>query len=190
MPMYRSCTTQKTADQQRALSETLLRLCQHQPYGSVTVCHLCEAAGFSRKVFYRLFDGKEDVLVFLIDRALTGYIPLPCISQWEGHAAKGLVSLCAYWRGQKPLLDLLAREGRMGLLVERSVQQNLAPGSDALKWLDADASPYREEILVYYLSGLLGLLIRWYQTGFARSDAELSALMYTLLTHTPVLLPR
>lgn len=188
--MYRRRTTQKTADQQRALSETLLRLCQHQPYGSVTVCHLCEAAGFSRKIFYRLFDGKEDVLVFLIDRALTGYIPLPYISHWEGHAAKGLVSLCAYWRRQKPLLDLLAREGRMGLLVERSVQQNLAPGSDALKWLDADASPYREEILVYYLSGLLGLLIRWYQTGFARSDAELSALMYTLLTHTPVPLPR
>lgn len=188
--MYRRRTTKKTADQQRALSETLLRLCQHQPYGSVTVCHLCEAAGFSRKIFYRLFDGKEDVLVFLIDRALTGYIPLPYISHWEGHAAKGLVSLCAYWRRQKPLLDLLAREGRMGLLVERSVQQNLAPGSDALKWLDADASPYREEILVYYLSGLLGLLIRWYQTGFARSDAELSALLYALLTHTPVPLPR
>lgn len=188
--MYRSCTTQKTADQQRALSEALLRLCQHQPYGSVTVCHLCEAAGFSRKIFYRLFDGKEDVLVFLIDRALTGYIPLPYISHWEGHAAKGLVSLCAYWRRQKPLLDLLAREGRMGLLIERSVQQNLAPGSDALKWLDADASPYREEILVYYLSRLMGLLIRWYKTGFARSDAELSALLYALLTHTPVLLPR
>lgn len=78
----------------------------------------------------------------------------------------------------------------MGLLVERSVQQNLAADADALKWLDADASPYREEILVYYLSGLLGLPIRWYQTGFARSDAELSALMYTLLTHTPVPLPR
>lgn len=130
------------------------------------------------------------MLVFLIDRALTGYVPLPCISQWEGHAATGLSSLCAYWRGQKPLLDFLSREGRMGLLVERSVQQNLAADADALKWLDADASPYREEILVYYLSGLLGLPIRWYQTGFARSDAELSALMYTLLTHTPVPLPR
>lgn len=190
MPMYRSCTTQKTADQQRALSETLLRLCQHQPYGSVTVCHLCEAAGFSRKVFYRLFDGKEDVLVFLIDRALTGYIPLPCISQWEGHSAKGLASFCAYWRGQKPLLDFLSRESRMPLLIERSLEQILAADADTLKWLGADASPCREEILVYYLSGLMGLLIRWYQIGFARSDAELSALLYALLTHTPVPLPR
>ena len=54
--MYKRCTTEKAALQQRKLEECLLSVMQDKPYSEITVSSLCEQTDLSRKTFYRLFE--------------------------------------------------------------------------------------------------------------------------------------
>ena len=67
--MYRKCTTEKAALQQRRFQHALLQAMQQLPYPEITVTALCSQTGLSRKTFYRLFENKDDVLNALIDQA-------------------------------------------------------------------------------------------------------------------------
>ena len=60
--MYTLCATEKTAMQQRQFEEAFIELLREYPYDTITISQLCRYAGLSRKIFYRLFERKSDVL--------------------------------------------------------------------------------------------------------------------------------
>ena len=96
--MYKRCTTEKAALQQRKLEECLLSVMQDKPYSEITVSSLCEQTDLSRKTFYRLFESKQDVLDSLIDRTLREYIrfSLPQ-NQLAPDVSPELQSFYYYW---------------------------------------------------------------------------------------------
>ena len=65
--MYRQCTTEKTAMQQKIFHDALYQALSEQPYSEISITQLCHQTGLSRNIFYRLFDCKDDVLYVLID---------------------------------------------------------------------------------------------------------------------------
>ena len=71
--MYKLCVTEKSAKNQVQLEEAFLRLALQRNYDDITISDICREAGLSRKVYYRLFEGKNDVLYALIDHALGGF---------------------------------------------------------------------------------------------------------------------
>lgn len=71
--MYKRCTTERAAQQQRRIEECLLNEMHKRDYRDITVSSLCEQAELSRKTFYRLFGSKDDVLQALIDHTLMDY---------------------------------------------------------------------------------------------------------------------
>ena len=68
--MYTLCSTEKTAQQQAVFEKTFLQMLLERNYDDITVSDLCRRAGLSRKIFYRLFERKADVLYSLIDHTL------------------------------------------------------------------------------------------------------------------------
>ena len=60
--MYTLCTTEKTAQQQLQFEQTFLQMLLEMYYDDVTISELCRRSGLSRKIFYRLFEKKADVL--------------------------------------------------------------------------------------------------------------------------------
>ena len=70
--MYTMCITEKTAEQQKIFEQTFLQMLLENDYDSITISDLCRRAGLSRKIFYRLFEKKADVLLSMIERILKG----------------------------------------------------------------------------------------------------------------------
>ena len=68
--MYTLCTTEKTAQQQHQFEQTFLQMLLESHYDEITISDLCRRAGLTRKMFYRLYEKKTDVLYSLIDRTL------------------------------------------------------------------------------------------------------------------------
>lgn len=113
--MYKLCITEKSAKNQFVLEQAFLRLALQYNYDDISISDICREAGLSRKVYYRLFENKNDVLYALIDHALGGF------EAYEPEK-EPLYRFFTYWKGQKPLLDALDRSQCNALLMDRVVR--------------------------------------------------------------------
>ena len=103
--MYKCCTTEHAARQQRIFEDCLMELLQSKPYSEITISALCERAGYSRYTFYRLYDGKDDVLNASVDKVLLNWLK----QNWGKPAVPSELfeancRFFSYWLGQTPLL--------------------------------------------------------------------------------------
>ncbi|MDO4651055.1 MAG: TetR/AcrR family transcriptional regulator, partial [Eubacteriales bacterium] len=63
------CGSNKTAlMSQKAISEAFLSLLQEKDFSSISVSELCKCAGISRQTFYSLFQSKEDVICYELQK--------------------------------------------------------------------------------------------------------------------------
>lgn len=185
--MYRHCTTEKTAAQQRLFERTLLETTKEQPYQDISVSQLCQLSGLSRKTFYRLFENKEDVLVALIDHTIMEYEYFDGPSDSIGRdILNEPMNFFAFWRCHKTLLDILNETNKTALLLERTVDHILREQREVRAHFGVDQEPYAEDALLFYISGMMSLVIRWYQSGFARPESEMADLLNRLLYAPPV----
>lgn len=51
---------------QEELAAALIALMREEPYGKITITMICQRAQVSRQTFYQMFDGKDDVVRFVI----------------------------------------------------------------------------------------------------------------------------
>ena len=180
--MYRQCTTEKTSQQQRIFEECLLRKMLAQPYHEITITALCEETGLSRRVFYRLFDRKEDVLDALIDHTLTDYITyMPSSDVSEG----GMHRFLAYWKDQHELLEALIRSDLYMHLWEHAIRHILREDLDVQTVFSPDTTNYARDLLIFYISGLFVLILDWHAEGYTRTIDEMSALLMHIMTTSP-----
>ena len=188
--MYKRCTTEKGAAQQQILQKTLLSMMKEIPYDDISVRGLCQAADISRKTFYRLFSGKEDVLFALIDNTCLNYVQfVPDRDALDPGRSRELQALFLYWKQQSALLDALRSCKRRGLLVERATEYVLHDDFRTLSILGASENRYSREITLFFISGIISLILDWHEGGFDRSVPEMAELMQLLMTSPPVRVP-
>lgn len=181
--MYHLCTSEKATAQQRRLCSSFLSLLLKYPYDDITISHLCQEAGLSRNVFYRLFDKKADVLYALVDQAILdsqSYIPKSSVGPG------GLHKFLAYWKDQKPLLDALARNQINSLLTERVILHVMQEEPDIVHSFMGELANSPREFLLFYISGLFSLVHNWHRQDYAMSIDEMAALLMTILVTPPV----
>lgn len=181
--MYTRCTTENAAAKQRLFQDTLLSQLKHQAYEEITVTQLCELTKLSRKVFYRLFDCKDDVLCALIDTTLRDF---HFYKSREDTLEGELRRVFSYWLEQAPLLDALARNRQTALLMERNLMYISPEDPETIHAIQAAGLPYQEETLLFFLSGISGLLIYWHHTGYRRSVEDMAKIAAELLTRPPI----
>ena len=182
--MYKRCTTEKAALQQRKLEECLLSVMQDKPYSEITVSSLCEHTDLSRKTFYRLFESKQDVLDSLIDRTLREYIrfSLPQ-NQLAPDVSPELQGFYYYWLERRGLLDVLSKNGISTMLYERSIQHTLQEETDVLQQLGVMPTLQgNEEALRFFLSGILTLVVGWHHGGYQKSPVQMAVITEKLLS--------
>ena len=156
--MYTLCNTEKTALQQRLFEQTFLQMLLEDDYDNITISDLCRKAGLSRKIFYRLFDKKADILYSLIDNTLleaSSYIPDDSVGPGELHR------FFAFWQSQKDLLDMLAKHQKSHMLTDRAIGM---------------------ETILFYVSGIFSLVLVWHQSDYLHSIDEMSNLLMDLLS--------
>lgn len=174
--MYRKCATEISVQHQRQVAESLLALMQKMPYEDITVTQLCQTAGVSRRVFYHLFSNKLGALHALVDHKILD------IESCKSEIADDTLRFFIYWKDQKNFLDALAENGLSGLLLERMINKVLEEDYDILDWLRHNGwADNSKEVIIFGLSGLVGLVYSWYYSGFQQEPEELAVLVEKLL---------
>ena len=177
--MYRKCATEISAQHQKQVTECLLELMQKTPYEDITVTQLCEASGVSRRIFYHLFNNKNGALYALVDHTILG------IERYRPDMAQEPLRSFLYWKEEKKLLDALQKNRMNGLLLERMTESVMNEGFDIRYWLKLRGWEQEKDIVIFCLSGFMGLIYRWYYSGFRESPEEMAALLEKLMT-TPL----
>ena len=181
--MYTMCSTEKTAQQQLKFEETFLQMLLEMYYDDVTISELCRRAGLSRKIFYRLFEKKADVLYSMLDRAL---LESDCYTPEGSGNYTELYRFLAYWQQKKDLLDALLKDHTSSVLTDRAIliaKNHLSSPVRSFGPKEIQGCP---EAIVFYLSGIFSTLLIWHEHGFNQSIEELEKLMLTILT-TPAM---
>ena len=170
--MYRKCATEISTEHQQQIIRILLELMKTVPFEDITVTQLCRTAGVSRRVFYHLFSSKLGALHALVDHKILD------VSLFSGDTAQ----FFRYWKDQKDLLDVLSANGIASLLLERMVTSVLAEDYDIINHLERNGWPgSSSEVVIFGLSGLMGLVYSWYYSGYRRSPEEMAALAEQLM---------
>ena len=185
--MYKQCTTEKAALQQRKIEECLLTMMSEKPISEISVSGLCEQTGLSRKTFYRLFESKSDVLCSLIDRTIRDYIHFhPGAERMVPGVPEELVAFYAYWKEQRQILDVLEKNGLSTMLFERCIHHVMKEETGILLQLGlGSAQNQNMETLLFVLSGLLTLVVSWHHTGYQKTPQQMATITYGILEVPP-----
>ena len=181
--MYRLCTTERSAQQQRRIEATLVELMLEEDYENITVSEICLKCGLSRKVFYRLFDKKNDVLDAMLDHIFLDFMV------YEPNAsvgAGGLHAFFAFWVEQKALLDALEKNELDYLLTERALTFIFAEDAERLRHFGADIDEFGREIMLFYVSGLFSLVYDWHDHGYDKSVDQMCTLIMKLFSSAAI----
>ena len=173
--MYKLCITEKSARNQQRMEAAFLTLASHQNYDSITISAICREAGLSRKVFYRLFENKNDVFYALIDHTLSAFEAY-CPDQPQ------LYRFFSYWKEQKPLLDIMDRNGCNALLMDRVVRFALNQSSTFLWDLSPQLMTCGRNAQMFYIAGIFGMMLDWHVRGYDNTVEEMSDALTQVFT--------
>ena len=179
--MYRQCTTEKTATQQKIFYEGLYQAMQDQLYSEISITDLCAQTGLSRNIFYRLFDCKEDVLFALID----SYFFICAQEVQYDSPEENLLTFFTFWRNQKDFLDLLNKNHMESLLSVRGSVCSYHINFRTQKLIAQNGMNNNIEMFSFYTSGFLGLILQWYHNDFSRSPEEMAERTLQFLRNSP-----
>ena len=170
--MYRKCATEISARHQRLVTDSLFDLLRKMSYEDISVTQLCQAAGVTRRVFYHLFSNKTGALHALVDHKILA------IEAYAPESENELLRFFRYWKEEKDFLDVLWENGLSGLLLERMISIVLKEDIDVHYRLRRHGlSGDSAEVIIYSVSGLLGLVYSWYAGGFEKTPEEMTRIV-------------
>ena len=177
--MYTMCSTEKTAQQQHIFEQTFLQMLLEMHYDEITISELCRRANLSRKIFYRLFDKKADVLYSLVDHTIMesdSYVPDESVGPGDAH------QFFAFWKANPALLDALLKHQNSHLLTDRAIRFAMVEEGSPVRKFGKNEFQGSPELISFYMSGIFSLLLLWHAKGFDRSIDEVSAMLTDILT--------
>lgn len=180
--MYRHCTTEETARRQRQLEQCLLHAMERKRYADISVRALCQDAGISRMAFYQYFDSKDDALLALIDHTLQDFGSFGC-------TPGELERFTAYWRQNKPLLDVLHANQMDDLLTDRALELVLAEDYDFRSWLRPAADDCEDFILRFTVQGIICVIQTWHRNQFCQTTGQIAGLLQRILLQPLMTVP-
>lgn len=181
--MYRNCTTEETVRRQRQLESCLLEQMLHIPFEQISVSDLCERAGISRKSFYRYFGSKDGCLNALLDHTIIDFAHYPASASQDscGHPRE-LLSFLSYWQDRQQLLTVVMSNGLSPRLMDRVIRHALQEERHSLSFLGYAPREYSDDDLIFIVTGLMTLVLKWHLSGYRQPAAQLAAQLHGLLT--------
>ena len=179
--MYKYCATEESARRQRQLEGCLMELMLTENYPQITISQICDRAGISRKSFYRYFTSKEGCLYALLDHAIFDgaayYLPDRPNTISTYHIYERFFT---YWKGNAPLLDVLARHSMSQLLTERMLN-HIVQEEQEFRHLFGPLAHESSERSIFYICGIMGLVLTWHKNGFSRSSAQMANILSDMI---------
>lgn len=172
---------------QMEIEECLLEMMHQTPYEDITVKDLTEKLHIARKTFYHYFSSKHLCLEALTDRLI-----MECDLSELQDLPKNASSyqICeyrlVYWIRHKDFLDAIIANGMSGFLLSRFLLHFQRENRMQDILLRKDMKNCDEDILFFYLSGQVSLMLKWCREGFALPREEMIRKCIRLICEAPV----
>lgn len=179
--MYKQCRTEQSSQRQRYIAHAFLSLLQEQSFAKIQITELCRRAGIPRKAFYRYFDTKEDVILFLAEDTLHEML---MIAESEP-LSRDLnptynVDIFRYLSEHRDLLLAMGSPECIGIFyttfMSKVLQMEIGFSHSTAR------SGQKEQAAVFTAAGFFNLLIYWQRRGFRQTPEEMGELFQRLTT--------
>lgn len=179
--MYLNCTTEKTANQQKCFENALIELLKAKDIEYISVVEICERAGITRRIFYRLFETKYDCLVAAIDHKI---LALESYKSEAGYT--DFMRMLEYVKKEHDFFDVMNRNNHAGLFMDRVFEYTQREHHQTKELLELFGN-VAKDLLVFNISGFVGLLFHWSRSGYERSIEEMAMLLEGLINNPAAL---
>ena len=168
------------------LEECLLEMMQEIPYREITVKMLTEKMEMARKTFYHYFPSKQACLESLTDR-LIYECGVQQMQTQEGNSLckQTYVETVKFWMAHKVFLDVINRNSLGAFFLNRMLMYLSDEDQAIQKNLSTDQIICDADILFFYISGYLFLILKWSHEGFPLSVEEMAQKLLRLI-HEPL----
>ena len=162
------------------IENNLLALMQDTPYDQIPVKALTDHLQIARKTFYHYFHNKQACLESLMDRLiLESSLSLVTLPENSG-SLDVYRALLGFWIRNRAFLEAIHRNNLTTLFTERAMQYILQEDHTILARLSGGAPSWDEDVLYYYISGQVCLILKWCREGFTRPLEEMARISLRL----------
>lgn len=170
-----------------ALADALRHLMIKTPYSRITVNHLIDEVGISRKTFYRTFPSKDACLETLIDlfvldqhRSVTLTLTQP-VDLVAAYTANLL-----FWKEHKSFVDAMLRDNLLPLFLRRSIIHIQKEEHHLYRIMQTTSMECDEDVLLFFNAGNTIMILNWLHND-CRTPVEEMAHKLVRLNHTQLL---
>lgn len=165
--MYKTCIMEDSAKRQRELEQGFLAILRTQAYEDLSISDLCRQLSISRKSFYRYFSGKEGALAALLDHTLMDFEACSLTESVQEDAATKILELFFnFWEKQKPLLDVLKRDGLSMVLYQRALELSMRESSIFSQFTSDRHTHLHRQRNQFIVCGMMTMMISWHHNGY------------------------
>lgn len=178
---------ERNQQKKRRIEEGLLWLMQQQPYSQITVTSLTESMGMSRKSFYHYFSNIESCLESMMDSEIReAALHVMQLSAEKDISYGVYVNNLRYWKERECFLSAVARNSLDAVFLDRFSVYCTEENATLQNLMCLSEKNLDEDVLLFFLSGLTSLLLRWCQRGFTPPVEEM-ARKFQRLFHAPLI---
>lgn len=182
--MYKQCKTIQSSERQYKIGESLITLMKKEPYSKITISTLCRENNISRTIFYRYFDTKEDVFLFLIDHLMYEHEqfdlkrPQPDrrTLQWD------IEGFFLFWYSKREMLRVIIDNNLTDILFEQLISRGRRERAGAALMPLDDEQYMQPLVLTFSFYGLVSLLLEWNRQDYKTSPKVMAEASVRLLT--------
>jgi len=170
---------------QEWLANALLSLMEEKEFKDISIKEIAAKADLSRRTFYRVFETKEDPLIWHLNTLYEDFLSL--LRQQECHQFHDVLSLyLSFWYQHARLFSLLKRSGLLSVILN----QYLRVFPDVFKIVKGDYPlSHNPDALAYAMAfsagGLLSVLVKWADEGMTKTPDEILQMVDVMMQLPP-----
>lgn len=156
------------------LSSALVALLQEKAFSDISPAQVCERAGVNRSTFYRNYRNLTQLKTEMENRILSGI-------RWKGESSEAtrirenILSQLAFLRENRDLFLALSTSDTRDNIFEKVRSRAIQVARDAYNRVpDAPSREVYDNLCVFYISAVLGVVSDWFMAGMVQSNESLA----------------
>lgn len=179
--------TEVYSDRKLEIEQALLELMLDRPLADIRINDLAAKLKLVRKTFYHYYPNKMACLESLTDRLLyeCDLYLMQTLPENAGLQEQYAGQL-RFWMGHRDFLEVIIANRLGEFLIGRAMTHMTQEYPDFLRRMNTSGLVCDEDVLFFYITGQISLLLKWCGEGFRLGVEEMAAKTVRLL-HEPLL---
>lgn len=161
---------------QNALLETMINLLKNKDYSEISISQICEQSGVSRQTFYKLFETKENLLLFVLQNA--SFANQKTDDETHISLQESCQRYAKYIVANQDLFKMLIKNNLMQVLYQQMHQA--MSSCEVMFWDLGDDN--KACAVAFFCAGLCGLTQTYFNQNEQVDEQDLADLAYRLLS--------